>query len=286
MRRIILLILALVVSTWCYGQQKTENITIIADNITIIAKNVTIIQGNAPDTDSIYYLQIDNLEIPFTKEGDEIISHTGFSLLYNEAHEQADWVAYLHTKEKTKAVVERKDHFRTDPAVKTGSATDKDYTGSGYDRGHLAPAADMLWSFQSMDDSFFYSNMSPQSPSFNRGVWSRLETLVRNWAIEYDSIYVVTGPVLRAGLPSIGPNKVSVPEYYYKAILHYTSKDIKGIGFIVPNEGSSLPLQDFAVSIDSIQQVTGINFFSKLPDKQEKIIEETLCIPCWNFPKK
>ncbi|NDP22289.1 MAG: DNA/RNA non-specific endonuclease, partial [Paludibacter sp.] len=168
-----------------------------------------------------------------------------------------------------------------DPAVKTGSAGNDDYAGSGYDRGHLAPAADMGWSVASMHDCFYYSNISPQEPSFNRGVWKRAETLVRNWAVEYQDIYIVTGPVLNQGLPTIGANKVSVPTYYYKVILNYQNSLGKGIGFIIPNCSSSEPLQSFAVSIDNVEKFTGINFFPLLPDEQEKNIESNLNINAW-----
>jgi endonuclease G len=134
-----------------------------------------------------------------------------------------------------------------------------------------------------MAESFYYSNMSPQTPSFNRGVWKRLEELARTWAIENNSIYIVTGPVLTTGLNTIGTNKVSVPNYFYKVILDYSEPSIKGIGFIIPNTGSSEPLQKFAVSIDSVEKFTGIDFFPLLADEQEDLIEKTLCIKCWSW---
>jgi endonuclease G len=144
----------------------------------------------------------------------------------------------------------------------------------------------MCWSFEAMDESFFFSNMSPQDPSFNRGIWENLESLVRLWAKEYDTLYIVTGPVLRDSLPSIGKkNKVSVPEYYYKVILCYTSNSIKGIGFVMPNEGSNKPLQDFAVTIDSVQTLTGINFFYRLSKAQEECAEKTFSISDWTWKK-
>lgn len=224
-----------------------------------------------------------NLEIPSTSSNDKIITHTGYSLLYNEAHEQANWVAYTLTKEETNKLYDRTDKYIQDPAVSTGSAKDADYSGSGYDRGHLVPAADMGWSSTSMAESFYYSNMSPQLPAFNRGIWKKLEELVRTWAVEYNSISIVTGPILTNALKSIGPDKVSVPKYFYKVILDYEEPDIKGIGFIIPNAGSSEPLQDFAVTIDSVEKVTGIDFYPALPDDQEKTIEKTLCISCWKW---
>lgn len=229
--------------------------------------------------------QSTRLEIPKTNTQDIIINHTGFSLLYNEKHEQASWVAYELTKEKTNKLFKRTDQFKIDPKINSGSATDNDYLGSGFDRGHLAPAADMSWSFAAISESFYYSNMSPQTPSFNRGIWKKLEELVRTWAIENDTVYVVTGPVLTNELLSIGPNKVSIPKYYYKVILDYSEPSSKGIGFILPNEGSKEPLQNFAVSIDCVEKLTGIDFYPLLKDEQEEIIEKIICLECWSWKK-
>jgi endonuclease G len=125
--------------------------------------------------------------------------------------------------------------------------------------------------------------MSPQVPSFNRGIWKKLEALVRTWAIENNSIYVVTGPILIKGLETIGPDKVSVPKYFYKVILDYSEPGIKGIGFILPNEGSKENLENFALSIDSVERATGIDFFNLLDNRQENEIEKTLCLSCWSW---
>jgi endonuclease G len=141
-----------------------------------------------------------DLELPAVKKGEQVIRHAGYSFVYNEAYEQAAWVAYELTEKETDKQYDRTDKFIPDPSVITGSATDSDYSGSGYDRGHLAPAADMGWSSTSMAESFYFSNMSPQVPGFNRGIWKRLEEQVRSWAIEYDTIYVVTGPVLKGNM--------------------------------------------------------------------------------------
>jgi endonuclease G len=225
---------------------------------------------------------IPKLEVPAIQPGDQIVEHLAYTLDYVEKFEQASWVAYELTSEETNKQFERSSKFFTDPDVKTGSATDADYKGSGYDRGHLAPAADMSFSEQTMLESFYYSNMSPQNPSFNRGIWKRLEEKVRNWAILYQSVYVVTGPVLSDG--NITPsNGVAVPNYYYKVILDYHSAHLQGIGFIMRNEGASGDLQAYAVSIDSVERFTGIDFFPRLPDKAEKGIESRLCLQCWDW---
>ncbi|MEI6577105.1 MAG: DNA/RNA non-specific endonuclease [Bacteroidota bacterium] len=226
---------------------------------------------------------ISGLEIPKIKPTDVVISHTGYSFLFSDIHKQSVWVAYELTAAETHKIYKRSNKFIPDPAVKSGTATDLDYKKSGYDRGHLAPAADMEWSQQSMQESFYYSNMSPQQPSFNRGIWNELEQQVREWAIEDGSIYIVTGPVLNQGLPTIGPDRVSVPKYFYKVILDYTEPEIKGIGFIIPNQASTLPVENFAVTIDSVEKFTGLDFFTKIPDAQESQIEKTLCLKCWTW---
>jgi endonuclease G len=202
-------------------------------------------------------------------------------LLYNEKHEQADWVAYQITAEETIRKFQRSNKFVVDPLISTGSASETDYKGSGFDRGHLASAGDMGWSAEAMQESFYYSNMSPQDPAFNRGIWKNLEEQVRTWANKYNTLYVVTGPVLKLGLPTIGYNEVSIPEQYYKVILDYRLPEIKGIAFIMPNKGSKEPIYIYAVTIDSVETVTGIDFFEKLPDKQEVVIERNLCVDCW-----
>ena len=235
------------------------------------------------NSERINELYIPKLEIPKTKDSEKIISHTGYSLLYNEKYKQSNWVAYELTKQETNKIFERSNNFISDPKVKSVNAFDKDYKGSGYDKGHLAPAADMGWSATTMTESFYYSNMSPQQQGFNRGIWKKLEELVRTWAIENQAVYVVTGPVLSKGLSTIGYNKIAVPNYYYKVILDYKEPNIKGIGFILPNESSKSLLQNYAVSIDSVEKVTGIDFFYLLKDQEENLIEKDICINCWSW---
>ena len=160
------------------------------------------------------------MELPFCKSLSDVIFRTGFSFLYNEKHEQSNWVAYELTKKEVKLkVVQRQNKFLPDPLVVTGSATNADYLKSGFDRGHLAPAADMQWSQDAMAESFFYSNICPQIPNFNRGAWKQLEEITRRWALENESIYVVTGPVLTDSLRKINNSRVSIPNQFFKVIL-------------------------------------------------------------------
>ena len=178
-------------------------------------------------------------------------------------------------------MAKRTNKFRSDPEIPTGSATAADYRRSGYDRGHLAPAADMAFSGQTMADSFFFSNMSPQKPAFNRGIWKELESLVRCFAITERKIVVVTGPILpKEKTVTIGANQVTVPTHYYKVIFDLTPPQ-KMIAFILPNEGSDKLLREFAVSVDAVEKATGLDFFSKLPKEKQKQLESSFSIRAW-----
>tara|TARA_B100000315_G_scaffold222267_1_gene226209 strand:+ start:228 stop:1214 length:987 start_codon:yes stop_codon:yes gene_type:complete len=223
------------------------------------------------------------IELPKPRSGEQIISHMAYTLSYNEAYEQANWVTYELKASTLRGSFERTDDFRSDPEITTGSASLADYKGSGYDRGHLAPAGDMKWSYRAMSESFYMSNMSPQTPSFNRGIWKRLEDQVRGWAVDNQIVYVTTGPVLQGNLSSIGSNGVSVPRQYYKVILDYTEPELKGIGFILNNEKGVGSLENYSVSIDRVEEVTGIDFFHSVPNDLENAIEATLDISLWSF---
>jgi len=213
----------------------------------------------------------------------ELIKHQNYILSYSEKFEQAQWVAYELNASETTGLIKRADNFRPDPIVKTGSANLNDYKGSGYDRGHLAPAADMGFSAAAMSESFYMSNMSPQKPSFNRGIWKNLETQVRNWAKAYDQIYVVTGAVLKPGLPIIGKNRVAVPEKYYKIIFREKAGHSDMIAFLMDNKKSDRPLNSHVVSVDRIEKLTGIDFFPQLPDEVEKTLEAKQSTQNWTF---
>lgn len=219
-------------------------------------------------------ISIDSLlHIHSKSSAEQIVHHHAFSLAYDEDSEQALWVSYILTREQANARRTRRDRFRADDLVKTGSATLSDYKKSGYDRGHLAPAADMRWSKQSMSESFYLSNMSPQAPSFNQGIWRVLEEQVREWAVRDEKLMIATGPVFYQVIDTIGENEIWVPSHYYKIVVDVSLPKIKGIAFIMPNEKSNQTIYDFAVSIDSVEQVTGIDFMPNLPELNQMEIE-------------
>lgn len=211
---------------------------------------------------------------PSYKQGDAVIEHVNYALQYNEKTEQADWVAYiLKASDLRNARFKRNDNFRPDPLILTQSAHPDDYKGSGYDRGHLAPAADFTWDSRALDETFYMSNMSPQVPGFNRGIWRQLEEQVRKWAKKNGTVYVVTGPIFEKRPKKIGKNDVAIPSQYYKVILELEGPDVKGIGFVLDNEKSTERLSEYALSIDDVESLTGLDFFPLLPDNLESEIE-------------
>lgn len=211
----------------------------------------------------------------------QIIHHQGYSLSYSELHEQAEWVAYELKKSHLANTNFKRPYFEIDQAVKTGAASWRNYKNSGYDRGHLVPAGDRSYSQQAYDETFLTSNISPQQHAFNAGIWNTLEQKVRYWAEKYDGVFVVTGGVLKSGLETIGTEKVAVPEVFYKVVFDTHQKKV--IAFLMPHRNSTAPLYDFVVSVDSIEVLTGIDFFPELEDTLESRLEAASDYKGWSF---
>ncbi len=237
----------------------------------------------------------DNLEAtdlaPYMPEygQSQLVHHKYYSLAYNEDKEQADWVVYRLTRASLKVPnVKRERHYAADYNVKTRSAYHRDYTHSGYTRGHLAPAGDMAFSEEAMKESYFMSNMSPQTRAFNNGVWKELEENIRDWAYREDVLIIVTGPVFESKTPKrIGQNRVAVPDAFFKVVLDQSPPEIKAIGFVIPNDVTDKPLADYAMTVDEVESLTGFNFFRGLETGSfDKDIESAIDIGQWPFSKK
>ncbi|TXD82837.1 DNA/RNA non-specific endonuclease [Subsaximicrobium wynnwilliamsii] len=213
----------------------------------------------------------------------QIVYHDGYTLSYSEANEQAEWVAYELKRSDLSTTNFKRPYFEIDEAVETGAAHWRNYKNSGYDRGHLCPAADRKYSQQAHDETFLTSNVSPQLHNFNAGIWNSLEQKVRYWANTYNGVYVVTGGVLKGNLKSIGTEKVSVPNQFFKIVIDYNSGNPKMIAFLMPHENSNLPLYTFVVSVDSIETLTGIDFFPGLEDGIESSLEASSDHKAWSF---
>lgn len=234
------------------------------------------------DAFDLYFTKAFDFMWPAYQADQAIIERPYYTIRYSEEHEQAIWVAYkLVADSLAQNKFKRKDDFRKDPRVRTGSAELVDYKGSEYDCGHLAPAADFSYDEFALSQSFYISNMSPQAPSFNRGIWKKLEDKVRDWALENSEIYIVTGPVLNKKLETIGKNEVSIPEYYYKIILDISKPEVKAIAFLMKNEKSSESLYSFVVTIDRIESITNLDFFPTMPDELENQLESNTFTSKW-----
>jgi endonuclease G len=260
-------LLLLASSTWFFINRIGSGYSSDSDNSTELILKISDVADGYPE---------DNLN-------DTLLRYTGFTISYNEKYEQPAWVAYILTKSEVQSGNEiRSENFRPDKNISTGSATLKDYSGSGYDRGHMAPAADMKWSHAAMSESFLMSNMSPQDQGFNRGIWSRLESKVRDWAVENDSILVLSGPVLKGIKKYIGKDSIGVPDYFFKIVADISAPDYKVIAFVLPNRGSSKDIMSYAVTIDSVHRITGYDFFPNIMDKNmRKSLEKNLSTKLW-----
>jgi endonuclease G len=239
--------------------------------------------------------QMDAIGYPISTTKMELIKHSALTLGYSEEHEQAAWVMHMVIPEVEFANVSRTNDFRIDSLVSTGSSQEEDYflkkvkedgqmefDGFGYDRGHLAPSADFRWSQKALSESYFYSNMSPQKPEFNRERWAELESWIRTYVIDFnESVYVITGPVLKPDLKQQGGNKVSIPEQFYKIVLDLEGDEKKAIAFLMPNEHCAYPISGYVTSVDEIEKLTGLDFFSSLADTEESSLEAMNTMDGW-----
>ena len=212
-----------------------------------------------------------------------VIAHNHYFLSYSEKHEQAEWVAYHLKKEHLSSNEFKRPYFEIDNKVKTSSADWRNYKNSGYDRGHLCPAADRRFTYKAFEETFLTSNVTPQDHKFNSGIWNDLEQKVRYWAKMYDGVYVVTGGILSNDLKSIGYEAVSVPEYFYKIVFNKSDREPKMIAFLMEGKDSTKSLKEFAVTVDQIEQLTGIDFFPSLEDDVEERLEASVIVNAWKF---
>lgn len=213
---------------------------------------------------------------------EQMLRRTGYTASYNKTTKLPNWVAWHLTADRTTGPAKRSGvDFQADMDVPAPRAEDSDYYGSGYDRGHMCPAADNKYSEKAMEESFLFTNMCPQNGNLNRGDWNEMEQACRRWAKEYGGVYVVCGPILYKGKhKTIGKNKVVVPEAFFKVVLR-TGENPKAIGFIYKNAEGNRPKGDYVNTVDEVERITGIDFFPSLPDDVENKVEATADIADW-----
>jgi len=221
--------------------------------------------------------------LPAEISGHQVVAYSQFTISYNEAHEQADWVAYELNKDEAQMETNRCNCFRKDDNILFGSAVPDDYKNTGFDQGHLSPSEDNQLSPDNNRESFLMSNMSPQLHRFNAGIWLDLESWVRDKAIEYDTIYVVSGPLFINTLGSLGNNEVTIPGYFYKAILRFENGSPKAIGFLIPQVGATGVLKDYILPVNALETLTEIDFFPELNNSIENVVESKESSTQWGF---
>ena len=202
-------------------------------------------------------------------EGTQYICHTNYAIHYRFDTKTAEYVVEHLDNADITGPAKRKDDFRPDDAIAPEhSATLDDYSGEPYDRGHLVPGADNRADPNTMSESFFLSNMVPQVPNNNRGIWRILETKVRDWALENRDLYVVSGTIYESGYKTIGEGKVGVPTYLWKVV--YDRATDSTIAYLMPN--AELPVKDlpkYLTTVDHVEELTGLNIFPKLDESKE-----------------
>lgn len=212
---------------------------------------------------------------------EQIVEYEGFTVSFNKENKTPNWVAWELLGEETEGPVSRYNVFWQDEKVE-GCPTTYDYTKSGYDRGHLCPAADQKWSENAMKDCFSLANIAPQDHSLNSGAWATLEKKERQWAKRDSAIVIIAGPIYQNEEKRIGENGVKVPDAFFKVIIAPYLANPRGIGFVYPNMSSPGNMRDYSMSIDEVEKITGIDFFYNLPDSIEDKIEATASFKEWD----
>lgn len=213
---------------------------------------------------------------------EQMVEYEGFRVSFNKDNGTPNWVAWELLGSEVDGKVSRSNNFWQDENVE-GCPTSADYSNSGYDRGHLCPAADQKWSAKAMTDCFVMANMAPQDHSLNAGAWNTLENKERQWARRDSAIIIIAGPIYEASdRERIGQSGVRVPSAFYKVILAPYVSEPRGIGFVYPNMSSPGDMSRYAMSIDDVEEITGIDFFYNLPDDIEEKIESTYSFKEWN----
>ena len=288
MSDLIFFVALLVLPLMAIGQDPAERIHELEEQLIELERTKASIDD---EMEELLLLQLHNdlfaNGLPKLEEGEVLIDHSAMALVYDEEHEHAKWVAHIILPAIVNGQIGRTNDFREDPKVTTGTAVKADYWYSGYDRGHLAPSADFRWSKTALSESYFYSNMSPQLPEFNRQSWAALEDRLRRYvAFSREQVYVVSGAILTDDLPKMQneerENEVSIPELYYKVVVDLEGDDKKGIAYLMKNGVNDHPVVSYAVPIDSIEALSGIDFFASLDPELQALLESDADYAKWD----
>ncbi len=273
-----------------FEQLKTRTVTVswFAVVLAILFFIGRYIIDDTSAKESITYndsLSLGHVNLPVGMEN-SICQYKGFTVYFNPKYHIPNCVVYELTAEKVQGSLPRARNFEADENVE-GCAQPSDYQYSGYDRGHMAPAGDMKWDAQAMQESFYMTNICPQVKSLNTGAWNSLEGRIRQWAKRDGALIVATGPILGSSMPTIGGKaEIAVPPKFYKVVLAYKTNPVRAIAFIYDNEKSGTSLSKHVVSVDDVERATGIDFFASLPDDIENRVESVSDLKQWDIRTK
>lgn len=225
----------------------------------------------------------ESLEIPSFSRSEDINKYKGFTVSYNHTTLVPNWVAYELTSSELDGDYDNKNsNFSRDPNLIGSQASREDYSNSGWDKGHMAPKADMRWSSQAYWQSHYFTNICPQNHKFNAGDWNTLEKSVRNWARKYERIWIVCGPIFTTHqYGTIGQAKVQVPDKFFKALLIKNGNDYESIAFVMPNNGQHHPQNSYAMSVDQLEEIIQRDLFPNLEDPIEEATERDFDLTYW-----
>lgn len=257
----------------------TEQTEVPEDQKLGMTSDVDEIKENNPEK----VVVVDAVEIPhFQKDvPEQIIKRIAYTVSYNKETKCPNWVAWYLSADHVDGEWARSNDYREDYDVPLPRATNDDYRGSSWSRGHMCPAGDNKWDDNAMSESFLLSNMCPQDRSLNSGLWNRVEIDCRRWAQKYGGVYIVCGPLFyNKEHEIIGTNKVVVPEAFFKVVL-CLEKQPKAIGFIVKNNEGTKKKDQYVNTIDDVERITGMDFFPALPDDIENEVEAYANLDDW-----
>lgn len=235
------------------------------------------IAQNATTTDT------QGLEIPAHTKSEDIYTYEGFTSSYNHNTLVPNWVAYELTAEELNGGYDtRSSNFSRDPNVRGRQASREDYSRSGWDKGHMAPKADMRWSEKAYWESHYFTNVCPQNHQMNAGDWNSLEKSARRWARKYDTVWIVCGPIFEdCQYGSIGSAQVQVPDAFFKALLVRIGNSWQSIAFVMPNKNTHSPQMEYACTVNQLEERIGRDLFPQLDDAMEENIESKIEPNVW-----
>ncbi len=225
------------------------------------------------------------LEIPAFSESEDIVSHIGFTASYNHEMLIPNWVAYELTAEECEGTLKGKESFCWDPELKGRQPNREDYKNDAqWDRGHMAPKADMKWSIQAYEESYFLSNICPQNRTFNSGSWASTEKFARRIARKYGRAYIVCGPIVTMQqYGTLGTPKIVIPDAFFKAVLIKKETSYSAIAFIMQNKPVTQDLKGCSMSVDKLEAIIGMDLFYNLKSSIQKEIESTVTYSDWGI---